>query len=156
MAQRSRFVRPDTRTIPLSDGDTITLRARLTAGERRAMFGRMYRGDTTTVDPIKVQTSTIVAYLLDWNLIGDDGRKVPIAELSPRDVEDVINGLDPESFTELADAVGAHVLRMDAERELEKNGHRGESTSVVTSPFVGSTGGDSPTSEPSTLMNTTS
>jgi len=138
---RSRFVRPETDTIKLSEGDTITVRRRLTVGERRAMYARMYKPDTTKVDPLRVESSTVVAYLLDWSFVGDDGRKVPIEDLSPADLTVVIDGLEADDFRELADAIGEHIGRMDAERTAEKNGQAGEIKSSPISPSLGSTDG---------------
>ena len=39
---RSRFVRPDVTVLHISEGDTLTVKRRLNAGEHRAMFARMY------------------------------------------------------------------------------------------------------------------
>ena len=49
----SRVVRPEVDVLPLSQGDTITVRRRLNNGERRAMFARMYEKG---VHPKRVDT----------------------------------------------------------------------------------------------------
>jgi len=119
----SRFIRPETVTVTVSGGDTITLRRRLTAGEQRAMFAGMYAagadGQLRTI-PFAVGPAVVVAYLLDWTLQDDAGRRVPIAGLSAGDLGAVLDGLDPAFFAELRAAVEGHVVTMDAERAAEK------------------------------------
>jgi hypothetical protein len=113
-----RFVRPETVTVPLSDGDTITIRKRLTAGERRDMYGRMYFPDSVKVDPMRVHRATVTAYLLDWTAKDADGHPVAIAGLTIADLETVVDGLDPDSFGELVDAIdrATDTIGRDAEK----------------------------------------
>src|SRR5262245_47567749 len=118
----SRFVTPALTTIPISQGDTITVRARLTAGERRAMYSRMYYPETTKVDPMRVHLAVLTAYLVDWSLTDDEGRRVPIEGLPVAELETVINALDPESFTEIAEALDTHAEPFAPTRDTEKNG----------------------------------
>ena len=117
----SRFVRPELTTIPISQGDTLTVRARLTAGERRAMYSRMYYPDTVKVDPMRVHLATLTAYLVDWSLVDDAGRRVPIEGLPVAELETILNALDPESFTEIAEAIDRHADAHIAPRDTEKN-----------------------------------
>ena len=100
----SRFVRPETRTLTLANGDQLTVRARLTAGEQRAHFARIYRvldDGQLLPDRLRLGVGVIVAYLLDWNLKDDAGQAVPIRDLSTDDLQHVIDALDPESFGEI-------------------------------------------------------
>jgi hypothetical protein len=120
----SDFVTPETRTLPLSgEGRSITIRRRLNYGEKTAMYARMSTtGDDgrRKVDGIKMEIGIISAYLLDWTLRGDDGAVVEIRGLSPDDLGDVINSLEPEAVDELRDAIDAHVDREERARAEEK------------------------------------
>jgi len=118
----SRFVRPETRTLTLANGDHLIVRARLTAGEQRAHFARVYRmiDGEFLPDPLQRGVAMVVAYLLDWNLKDDAGQAVPIRDLSTDALQRVIDALDPESFAEIATAIDAHVDAMAAEREAQK------------------------------------
>lgn len=143
----SRFVRPELRTIPISNGDSLTVRKRLTAGEQRAMFARMMAtSDGDTVNRMSVGISTISAYLVDWTLRDDSGNLVPIADKSIADIEATVDALDIDSFREIREAIEKHVDEMQAEREREKQSPFGESESSPTSPSRNSSAGLMPTS----------
>lgn len=121
---RFRFVRPDIVTIALSDGDTITIRKRLNNGERRAMFARMYKqgvspGAKLEVDTMKTGLALVVAYLLDWSFVDEDGKKIDIAGLSPDDLAVLVDRLEWDDFVEVKVAIEAHVEISDGEL-LEK------------------------------------
>lgn len=135
---RCRFVRPERVTLPISDGDTITIRKRLDNGERRAMFARMYQAGVTPlkVDPMKTGLGMIVAYLVDWTLVDEDGRPVPIADLSADDLAVVIDHLESADFTEIKEAIERHVERDDAALE-EKKRMNGAPESLAISPSAG-------------------
>lgn len=118
----SRFVRPETVTLPLSGGDTITVRKRLTNGERRAMFARMYKAGVTPlqVDTLQTGLAVVVSYLLDWTLTDDGGARVRIDGLTPDELAFIVDGLDWDSFVEIKDAIEAHVGAMDADAVEKK------------------------------------
>ena len=119
----SRFVRPDTKTLVLANGDQLIVRARLTAGEQRAQYARMY---TTAPDgrlqanPLMLGVGMIVAYLLDWNLLDDAGQAVRIRDLSADDLQQVIDSLDAASFQEIRQAIETHDTAMSADRDSQK------------------------------------
>lgn len=118
-----RFVRPDIRTLTISDGDTLVVRARLTAGERRARMSRMWLAGVDgklTVNPMQVGLATITAYLLDWSLKDASGRTVMIRELAIADLERTIDQLDGDTYDEILAAIQAHEEAMDAERAAQK------------------------------------
>jgi hypothetical protein len=119
---RCRFVRPERVTLPLSDGDTITIRRRLDNGERRAMFARMYQAGVTPlkVDPMKTGLGMIVGYLLDWTLVDEDGQKVIIADLSADELAVVLDHLESPDFTEIKEAIERHVEADEAALEEKK------------------------------------
>lgn len=144
----SRFVRPDTVTLPLSNGDTITVKKRLNAGEQRARFARMYQAGANgglTVDPMQVGMPIITAYLVDWTFTDDAGRKVPIAGVSADDLTSVIDSLDVDSFREIRMAIEAHEAAQVAESEdAKKKTRTGANGSEATSPSPSVSAGTSP------------
>jgi hypothetical protein len=116
----SRFQRPDTATLTLANGDTLIVRRRLNSGEQRAAFGRLYSAGVDgalRVDPLQVDMATVTAYLLDWHLKDDD---VPIRGLSMEDLTATLNNLTPEDFIEIKQAIEAHEMAMNIEREEKK------------------------------------
>jgi hypothetical protein len=119
----SRFVRPQTRTLTLANGDQLIVREQLTAGEQRAHFARVYTTSATgrlIVNPLMVGIGVVLAYLLDWTLRDDAGQLVAIRDLSPDDLQRVIDSLDTESFQEIRAAVEAHEAAMVAARTEKK------------------------------------
>lgn len=118
----SRFVRPETATLTISNSDTLTVKRRLSSGEQRAAFARMYLAGvdgTLKVNPLQTGVALITAYLVDWSLTDDDGHRVEIRGASIEELTAILDGLDPDSFTEIKDAVERHEAAMSAER-LEK------------------------------------
>lgn len=120
----SRFVRPQTRTLTLANGDQLIVKERLTAGEQRAHFARRYVHDAAgrlVLTPSGlIGDGIVVAYLLDWNLRDEAGQAVVIRDLSADDLQRVIDNLDIQSFDEIKTAIQAHEAAMVAEREAEK------------------------------------
>lgn len=143
MSQRSRFVRPETRVLKISRGDTLTVRRRLNRGEEAAMFSRIYvaaEGGAMRVNRLQLGLATVIAYLLDWSLVDEDQRRVEIEGKSADELEAILNALDPADFAEIRDAVDAHVAEMDAERAAGKQSD-GETKSPATSPSPVDAGG---------------
>ena len=119
----SRFVRPQTTTLALTRGDTITVKTRLTSGEQRDAFARMYiagMDGRLRANPLQTGLAMMVAYLIDWSLTDDDGQPVPIKGLPIAELESVLNTLEPESFTEIKLAIERHEGAMAAARDVEK------------------------------------
>ena len=129
----SRFVRTtETRTLTLANGDTLTVRARLSAGEMRAQMARTFTANgngTLSRTPLMAAPSMIAAYLLDWNLRDDAGHLVEIRDLPPMQLIAVLDSLDLDSFQEIKDAIEAHEQAMAAERDAEKKATAGERAS---------------------------
>lgn len=121
----SRFVRPETRTLTLEDGETLVVRARLSHGEYRAMWARVFV--TVPVSPAaphgwqldlrQDRLAQITAYLLDWSLKDDDGKPVHIHDLPIDQLEHVLNDLTPDSFDEIHEAITHHIEAMAAEKK---------------------------------------
>jgi len=119
----SRFVRPQTRTLTLENGDQLIVRERLTAGEQRAHHARVYRPGASgrlEVDPLMIGMGVVLAYLLDWNLKDDQDQLVAIRDLSAGDLQQVIDSLDTESFHEIRQAIEAHDVAMLEARTQKK------------------------------------
>ena len=118
----SRFVRPETRTLTLANGDRLIVKTQLSYGEQQAAFARMYLPSSNghmRVNPLLTGLGTIVAYLVDWTVTDDSGQIVPLRGLDAEEVTGVINSLDPESVAEILAAIQAHESAM-AEARREK------------------------------------
>lgn len=144
---RSRFVRPDTVTLKISDGDTLIVKRRLNTGEQREVFGKMARerdDGSLRANPLEVGISIVLAYLIDWSLTDADGVTVPIRGLPTDQLRAVLDELEPDVFEEIRAAINAHADQQAEMRAAEKNGTGGEAGTPVTSPsLVAVTGGSS-------------
>jgi hypothetical protein len=150
---RCRFVRPELVTLTLPEGDTLIVKRRLTAGEQRDSYARMYAAGR--VNPLQTGIAMVCAYLVDWSLVGLDGTVVPIRGLSVSDLESVLNSLDPVDFVEIKDAIEQHEKRITAERdEQKKTSPTGINGAEMTSLSPYGPAGESTGSEPSTPTTT--
>ena len=124
----SRFVRPETVTLPISNGDTITIRRQLNNGESRAMFAQAAIPDSSPprTDVMKLSMAMVVAYLLDWTFADADGARVDIRGLSATELAEVIDQLTLGTVQEMMNAISAHIA---TEAALEKKLLSGESVS---------------------------
>lgn len=136
---RSRFVQPHTDVLPLTNGDTLIVRRRLNIGEQRESYracSTLRENDDGSVtripDPHLIGIAKVAAYLVDWNLAGDDA---PIRGLDFAQRMALIDNLDPDDFYEVKDAIDAHELTMVAARIAEKNGQAGEKNGLAISPL---------------------
>lgn len=143
----SRFVRPDVAVLKISGGDTLTVKKRLNSGELRDMYARQYLqvDGRLRIDPFKQGITTVTAYLLDWSITDDDGNLVLIRDKSVDEVAAILDGLDPDDFHEILEAIEAHVDAMAAARELEKNARDGKTKSPATLPSLSDAAGDTRT-----------
>lgn len=140
----SRFVPPDVRVLKISQGDSITVKRRLNAGEQRAAFAQMATPTaegSLRVNPLEMGIAMVLAYLVDWTLT-DNGKLVVIRDQPPDVVRSALNALDPDSFTEIKDAIDAHDVEIRAERERLKNSPDGGTESPATSPSLVAVAGD--------------
>jgi hypothetical protein len=131
-----RMRRPETAKLDLADGEWLIVKKHLTAGERRAMFGRMYRAgeSSDTIDSTRVGLAKILTYLLDWSTKDMDGKQVVISDQPTAVVESALDALDVESFSEILRAVQAHDAAMEKARAEEKNDQDGATASSAISP----------------------
>ena len=136
MARRVR--RPETHKIEISQGDWLLVKKHLTAGERRQMFSHMMRrgGVGDSLDSSRVGLARILAYLIDWSFTDADDRPLVILDQSMEVVEAKLDAIDPESFTEVLEAIDKHDDAMEKARAEEKNVQAGERPSSLISPSV--------------------
>jgi len=136
---RSRFVQPHTDVLTLPNGDTLIVKRRLNIGEQRESYracSTLTEDDDGSVkrvpDPHLIGIAKVAAYLVDWNLAGDDA---PVRGLDFQARFALLDNLEPEDFYEIKDAIDAHEAAMIAERVAEKNGQAGERNGLAISPL---------------------
>jgi hypothetical protein len=132
-----RFATNDTRTLTLSDGETLTVKARLTHGEVTAMFARMYaQQEGQTVVLPSSGDAVIVAYLIEWSAKDEQGKPVSLRGLSPEEVQDRLDALEHEGVLEIREAIKKHEQAMRDEVNALKKTDGGVSESAPTSLSV--------------------
>ena len=163
---RDRFVHPNVITLPLSDGDWIVVKQRLTAGEHGEMNRRIYHPTETLcpkceeqylvhVDQRYAGLAPILAYLVDWSF-EQHGERVVIQGLAAEDLERILETVDPEDLAEVRRAVEAHQEHQRVIREEQKKTRAGAPPSSPISASRDAAGGATSGSETSMLMSTTS
>ena len=123
----SRFVRPDTTTLTLANGDTLVVKRRLNAAESRVMTAMQ-------AFPTLADASVVMAYLVSWSLTGLDGAPVAIDGVSHTVLASRVEALEEAEFDEIHAAVAAHRAAMVAERDAQKKIRDGGTGSDPTSP----------------------
>ena len=109
---RNRVVSPETIRLPLSDGDFLTVKKELNAGEYI---------DFLTAQAAGTFFAKQLAYLVSWTLVGHND--APIAfhlGLSLDERRDVLRSLDTATMTEITAAIKAHEAANDLVREEKK------------------------------------
>lgn len=119
---RNRFVVPEKVRIPLSDGDWIEVKKRLSVGEARtamASFIGTYRPDgSRTPNAETLGMGQVIAYLIAWSFRDAEDRPVDLNV-------DAIKALDLPTYGEIETAISKHienVEREDAERDSTAQG----------------------------------
>ena len=151
---QSRFVHPQEKTLTLANGDTLTVRRRLTAGEQLDMFERLYLppkhnphptgNGRMQLNPVQTGLALIVAYVLDWSLCDESGTRVIIRGEPIDVVEAAIRQLDPDDFNEVKQAIEAHDAEVKAASDRKKKGTpTGELESSAISESPSGAGGAS-------------
>lgn len=118
MARRVRFVTPETVRIPLSDGDWIEVKKRLTVGEARtattSFIGKFHGDGSRTPNAEMLGMGWVFAYLVRWSF--RDANDLPVSVSL-----DALKALDLDSYREIEEAVEAHEQRVATEAtDLEK------------------------------------
>lgn len=117
---RERFPKPLTVRLPISDGDWVEVKKRLTAGEYHGLLQRQYvvqSDGRMQMDIRYAGLALMLAYLVDWSLT-TDGKPVPFDEAA-------LLSTDIDTFREIRKAVEAHDEADEAARSAEKNDHAG-------------------------------
>lgn len=154
-----RVVTPDFVRLPLSDGDWIEVKRRLNAGEQRAMFARMYEAGVDgnlRLNTLQQGIAKVTAYLLDWSLVGLDGKVIPVADASIETITAALDSIDIDSFREIRKAIEAHEEAQAAVRAQEKNDRDGEKARSAISTSHSGVAGALSGSANSTETTTTS
>lgn len=131
MAGRTR--RPETTTLPISGGDSLTVKKHLNAGEMRSMYALMQKvndAGETHIDPIKVGLAKVLTYLVDWTIRDHDDLLIAIKGESHDMLLGALNSLDPEDYGEIVKVIDAHDDAMGLLRAAEKKA----STGLVIQP----------------------
>jgi hypothetical protein len=111
-------VRPEIHTIVLASGETLVVKKRLNAGERREML-KMMRLPDGRVDGLMSGPACVLAYLVDWT-VTDDGKPLIIREQPSEIVAKTLDALDVEDYKEIEFEIELHDDKMSAERRAEK------------------------------------
>ena len=133
---RNRFVQPETVRIDIGDGDWIDVKKRLTSGEARRAYTGVIKDSTQdgrfSFDMNVLGRQELLVYLVEWSLVGFDGKRVPIDTNARK--EAAVDALDLDDFKTINEAVTAHVTAMETERADAKKLRDGANTSSAISP----------------------
>lgn len=119
-----RFVKPETTVLTLANGDQLIVKKRLNRGERAELNTRA-RTETSiglVIDRAKLPLSTVLAYLIDWNLQNEN---VAIRELSTDERAQILNGLDPDFFGDIVETIYDHEAKVQQEIDEAKKAPAG-------------------------------
>lgn len=119
---RSVLVMPRTIRLPLSGEQWVEVRERLNHGEHTALNESLYvliDGDYV-FNPLKWNDAIVIAFLVDWNLTGDDGQVLPIRGTSRDELAATLRHIDEDAFLEIKSAVQTHVDALSAARAEKK------------------------------------
>lgn len=161
------FPAPESKTITLFGSLFIVVKNRLTVGEERRARKRMYIPNYTTgqllVDPTMSGLTTVIAYLLDWN-ITRGGERVEIRDLAQAaekdeakvlELQHILEQLDPATYDAIEIAVKKHEAEQDAARTAAKKSQGGDTNGASTSSSPSEPVGVSNMSEGSRRKTTT-
>lgn len=133
----SRFVKNESAKLPISEGDFVIVKKRLSHGEREDMFAVMAPlatpGEGFKLQRREVRTAKVLTYLIGWSLTDED-QPVPMSELMTEDERtSTIRSLDPDTFDEIYEAIEQHEESMTKKADVQKKVSTGESESSATS-----------------------
>jgi len=113
---RNRFVKPETTTLELSEGDWIEVKLRLTNGERRQMnaagLARTLKQQTPGsdqeigVDWPEFAIARAMAWIVDWSFTDVVGNRIPFSR-------NAYLAIDTESADEIDAALDKHIEERD-------------------------------------------
>lgn len=128
---------PESIRLDLTQGDWLLVKKRLNSRESRQVLSDMVKsmpaGERPQLDPMQVQISQIVQYLLDWGTFTDAaGKPLVIRDKSSDEIRGILDNLDADDVSEIAKAIDEHHKAMEAEREEEKKNPFTESKLLAT------------------------
>ena len=129
------FAKSDTTKLFLDPAQKfwISVRDELSHAEQRAInlgsFRRIYRDNEELIelDPRAGADHKVLAYLVDWNVVGSDGKTIAID--GPELKRDAVKNLKPEFYRVIEKTIDEHVVALQKKKELTS----GPSTSSATS-----------------------
>lgn len=136
---RVRFQKLTVVRLPLSEGDWVEVRERLSGVEKKRMSASAFQSLTQGKEEDKPQigvdfailtVARTKAYLVDWNFKDENDKPVKFSE-------DAIDALDEDTLKEIETALDKHIAEQDAKKQLPS----GEATSSSGSPAVATSAG---------------
>ena len=114
---RLRFVTPEIVRLPLSEGDWIEVKRRLTVGESRAavtsFVGKYNTDGSRTPNHETLGMGQVLAYLVAWSFHDAEDRPVPVTL-------DAIKMLELGSYVEIENAIETHTAAVEAEEQARE------------------------------------
>lgn len=137
MARTGRFVKPETVRIHLADGESwIEIKKYLTAQEQRRIesYGMERMVRPTKIDDasaeaeevevkfdwVRWEINRILTYLLAWNFVDIKETKQGPREEPVKVSRNAVAALDPDTFSEIQQAITDHVEVMEQEKKARK------------------------------------
>jgi hypothetical protein len=146
----SRVRRPELDVLPISQGDTITVKRFLTAGEFRELIRaatKPVRLDAASaasgkdlafeIDPTESGVATVLAYLVDWTFTDFNGRPLVIRDQPASVVRAMLDLIDADSYMEVQRAIQEHDTTVRAFAAAEKKMTSGATPLEPTLQSVG-------------------
>ena len=97
---RCRMVTPESVRLPLSDGDFITVKKALNAGE----------GLDLEAEPVPRTLAVILAYLVGWSFVGAGNEPIPYSPMQSVDERRAtLRNLDTATMDEIVEALAPHL-----------------------------------------------
>ena len=110
---RNSIASADVIRLPLPDGDYITVKKELNAGESIDVEAEVKRGDNIL--------APVIAYLVGWSLVGSDNTPIPYSPIqSPDERRATLRALTISRMKEIVAVLEPHLLAMTAETEEKK------------------------------------
>jgi hypothetical protein len=127
---RVRFVKPEVVRIPLTDGDWVDVKKRLTVGEARratqSFVGHFNADGSRTPNMELLGMGMVLAYVVDWSFVDAQDKRVSVSL-------DAIKNLDQATYSEIDEAISAHVEAVEREDSDREKKASGESAPSATS-----------------------
>ena len=109
---RNRIVSPDTVRLPLSDGDFLTVKKELNAGEYVDLLADQAAGKYFAKQ---------LAYVVSWTLVGPNDTPIPYSlTQSIEDRRNTLRSLDTATATEIVTAIKDHEAANELALEEKK------------------------------------